>query len=79
MEEHISDIQFRKLFDGQILPDKGGLSSALLHVLRCGSCRERFVDIYAHPAPDPQYDEIFDRLERRLSEHLRRFKTALEM
>ena len=80
MEEHISDIQFRKLFDGQGLP-KGDLSAALSHIFRCGSCLDRFVEFYCHPARDAKYDEMFDRLERLLVREIpsRRFKTVLDM
>ena len=79
MEEHISDMQFRKFFDGQRVP-KGELGAALLHIVRCGSCRERCVELYTHPARDAKYDEMFDRLERMLSsERPRRCKTALDM
>jgi hypothetical protein len=80
MEEHISDIQFRKLFDGQNVP-KGELSTALRHIFRCGSCLERFVEFYTHPARDAKYDEMFGRLERNLSsgKTQRRYKTALDM
>jgi hypothetical protein len=80
MEEHISDIQFRKLFDGQGFP-KGELSAALSHIFRCGSCLDRFVEFYCHPARNAKYDEMFDRLERNLSSGntQRRYKTTLDM
>jgi len=81
MEEHISDIQFRKLFDGQSLPNKGDLSAAFRHIFYCAFCLDRFVEFYTHPARDAKYDEMFSRLERNLSsgKTQRRYKTALDM
>jgi len=79
MEEHISDIQFRKLFDGQRVPKGEQLGAVLLHIFRCGSCLERFVEFYTHPARDAKYDEMFERLERMLSERPRRYRSVLDM